>query len=155
MKLLLSGLIGLCLAASAFAAHIGDTITATVQVEDRVPIVQQAEPQEVTHITVDSGVWLISAQVSILSLSQPAGTLFTAAQISVGELSFSPAATASIVAERVAGVGNIIRPMALTPREFEVEDGTQVFLVTSVFNPNNGVTAWGFITAVKVRNHVP
>jgi len=35
-----------------------------------------------------------------------------------------------------------------------VGDGTSVFLVAGSFNPNPNVTAWGFITAVKIRNHV-
>jgi hypothetical protein len=152
---LLSGLIALCLAASAYAAHVGDSVQQIVTVEDRVPLPVQLEPTTVTSIVLDDGVWSISGQLNILSLAQPVGTLFTAGNISVGTPSFEPDGTASVQAERVAGLGNIIRPVALVPRIVEVSDGTHVFLVAGVFNPNGQVTAWGFITAVKIRNHVP
>lgn len=140
---------------TAYSAQIGDTVQATVEVQDRVALPTQLEPTEITHIVLDDGVWSISGQINILSLSQPTGTLFTAGNISVDTPSFSPPATASVQAERVAGSGNVIRPVSLVPRVVEVGDGTQVFLVGGVFNPNTNVTAWGFITAVKIRNHVP
>ena len=137
------------------AAQIGDTVQSTVEVQDRVALPVQLEPTEITHITLDDGFWLISGQINILSLSQPSGTLFTAGNISVDSPSFLPAATASVQAEKVAALGNIIRPVSLVPRAVEVDNGTEVFLVGGVFNPNAQVSAWGFITAVKVRNHVP
>ena len=139
----------------ARAAHIGDSVFAAVSVENRVELAVSNDPQEVTHIVLDSGVWLISGQINFLSLSTPAGTMFTAGNISVGELSFDPPETASVQAEEVAFLGNIIRPVALVPRTVEVADGTSVFLVAGSFNPNPNVTAWGFITAVKIRNHAP
>ena len=138
----------------AQAAHIGDSVFASVSVEDRVQLAVSNDPQEVTHIVLDSGVWEVSGQVNFLSLSTPAGTMFTAANISVGSLSFEPPVTASITAEQVARLGNIIRNASLVPRTVEVTDGTSVFLVAGSFNPNPNVTAWGFITAVKIRNHV-
>jgi hypothetical protein len=156
MNKLCSLIIGaVLLAATAYSAQIGDTVQATVEVQDRVALPTQLEPTEITHITLDDGVWMISGQINILSLSQPTGTLFTAGNISVDEPSFLPAPTAAVQAERVAGSGNVIRPVALVPRVVEVDNGTQVFLVGGVFNPNTNVTAWGFITAVKIRNHVP
>jgi len=54
----------------------------------------------------------------------------------------------------VARLGNIIRNSALVPRTVDVPDGTSVFLVAGSFNPNPNVSAWGFMTAVKIRNHV-
>jgi hypothetical protein len=69
-------------------------------------------------------VWLISGQINFLSLSTPAGTMFTAGNISVDEPSFDPAAR----------LGNIIRNVALVPRIVEVGDGTNVFLVAGQFN---------------------
>ena len=138
----------------AQAAHIGDSVSGFVSVENRVELAVSNDPQEVTHIVLDSGVWEVSGQVNFLSLSTPTGTMFTAGNISVGELSFEPNATASVQAEQVASLGNIIRPVALVPRTVEVADGTSVFLVAGSFNPNPNVTAWGFITAVKIRNHV-
>jgi hypothetical protein len=136
------------------AAQIGDSVFGFVSVENRVQLAVSNDPQEVTHIVLDSGVWLVSGQVNFLSLSTPAGTMFTAANISVDELSFEPPQTASITAEQVAHLGNIIRNTSLVPRLTEVGDGTNVFLVAGSFNPNPNVTAWGFITAVKIRNHV-
>jgi hypothetical protein len=138
----------------ARAAHIGDSVFAAVSVENRVELAVSNDPQEVTHIVLDSGVWEISGQINFLSLSTPAGTMFTAGNISLNELSFDPAVTAAVQAEQVARLGNIIRNVALVPRTIEVGDGTSVFLVAGSFNPNPNVTAWGFITAVKIRNHV-
>jgi len=138
----------------AQAAHIGDSVFGFVSVENRVQVAVSNDPQEVTHIVLDSGVWLIGGQVNFLSLSTPAGTMFNAANISVDELSFDPPETASVTAEQVARLGNIIRNTSLVPRTIEVGDGTSVFLVAGSFNPNPNVTAWGFITAVKIRNHV-
>ena len=138
----------------ARAAHIGDSVFAAVSVENRVELAVSNDPQEITQIVLDSGVWLISGQINFLSLSTPAGTMFTAGNISLNELSFDPAVTAAVQAEQVARLGNIIRNVALVPRTIEVGDGTSVFLVAGSFNPNPNVTAWGFITAVKIRNHV-
>jgi len=80
--------------------------------------------------------------------------MFTASNISVASLSFDPAQTAQVTAEQVARLGNIIRNSAMVPRTVDVPDGTSVFLVAGSFNPNPNVSAWGFMTAVKIRNHV-
>jgi hypothetical protein len=77
--------------------------------------------------------------------------MFTAANISVGALSFNPPETASITAEQVARLGNIIRNTSMVPRLIDVGNGTNVFLVGGSFNPNPNVTAWGFITALASR----
>jgi hypothetical protein len=138
----------------AQAAHIGDSVVAFVSVENRVQLAVSNDAQEVTHIVLDSGVWEVSGQINFLSLSTPAGTMFTAGNISKDELSFEPSVTAAVQAEEVARLGNIIRNVALVPRTIEVGDGTSLFLVAGSFNPNPNVTAWGFITAVKIRNHV-
>ena len=138
----------------AWAAQIGDSVFAFIPVESRVLLTVSNDPQEVTHVTLESGVWLVSGQVNFLSISTPAGTMFTAANISVGSLSFSPPETASVTAEQVARLGNIIRATSLVPRLIDVPNDTSVFLVAGSFNPNPNVTAWGFVTAVKIRNHV-
>jgi hypothetical protein len=138
----------------ARAAQVGDSIFAFVSVENRVQLTVSNDPQEVTEFVLDAGVWELSGQVNFLSLSTPAGTMFTAANMSVGSLSFDPPQTAMIQAEQVARLGNIIRSMALVPRTIDVPDGTHVFLVAGSFNPNPNVTAWGFMTAVKIRNNV-
>jgi hypothetical protein len=138
----------------ARAAQVGDSVFVSVSVENRVPLAVSNDAQEVTHVVLDSGVWEVSGQVNFLSLSTPAGTMFTAANISVGALSFNPPETASITAEQVARLGNIIRNTSMVPRTIDVPDGTSVFLVAGSFNPNPNVTAWGFITAVKIRNNV-
>ena len=142
------------MATTVRAAQIGDSVFSSVSVENRVQLVVSVDPQEVTHIVLESGVWLVSGQVNFLSLSTPAGTMFTAGNISVGELSFDPPETASVQAEQVARLGNIIRNTSLVPRLVDVPDGTNVYLVAGSFNPNPNVSAWGFITAVKIRNHV-
>jgi hypothetical protein len=138
----------------ARAAQVGDSVFAVVSVENRVPLTVSTDPQEVTHFVLDSGVWEVSGQINFLSLATPAGTMFTAANISIGSLSFIPAETAMVQAEQVARLGNIIRGMALVPRTIDIPDGTSVYLVAGSFNPNPNVTAWGFMTAVKIRNNV-
>jgi hypothetical protein len=80
--------------------------------------------------------------------------MFTAANISIGSVSFEPPETASVMAEQVARLGNIIRATSLVHRLVDVPDGTSVYLVAGSFNPNPNVSAWGFMTAVKIRNHV-
>ncbi len=138
----------------ARAAQIGDSVFVFVNVDDRVQLQVSLDPQEVAHFTLDSGVWLVGGQVNFLSLATPAGTMFSAANISVGSLSFEPTETASVTAEQVARLGNIIRATSLVPRLMDVAAGTDIFLVGGSFNPNPNVTAWGFMTAVKIRNHV-
>jgi|SRR5690242_9367227 hypothetical protein len=138
----------------ARAAQIGDSVFVSVPVENRVPLAVSTDPQEVTHFVLDDGVWLVGGQVNFLSLSTPAGTMFTAANISIGAISFVPAETASITAEQVARLGNIIRNTSLVQRLVDVPQGTPVYLVAGSFNPNPNVSAWGFMTAVKIRNHV-
>jgi hypothetical protein len=138
----------------ARAAQVGDSVFAAVSVENRVELTVSNDPQEVTHFVLDDGVWLVGGQVNFLSLSTPVGTMFTAANISVGTLSFDPPQTASVTAEQVSRLGNIIRNTSLVPRLVDVPDGTSVFLVGGSFNPNPNVSAWGFMTATKIRNHV-
>jgi len=138
----------------ARAAQVGDTVFGFVGVENRVQLAVSNDPQEVFHIVLDSGVWLVSGQANFLSLNTPAGTMFTASNISVASLSFDPTQTAQVTAEQVARLGNIIRNSALVPRTVDVPDGTSVFLVAGSFNPNPNVSAWGFMTAVKIRNNV-
>jgi hypothetical protein len=123
-------------------------------VENRVQLSVSNDPQEVMHIVLDDSIWLISGQANFLSLNTPAGTMSTAANIAVGTLSFDPTQTAQITAEQVARLGNIIRNTSLVPRLIDVAAGTNVYLVGGSFNPNPSVTAWGFMTAVKIRNHV-
>ena len=138
----------------ARAAQVGDTVFAFVSVENRVELAVSNDPQKVTHFVLDDGIWLVSGQVNFLSLNTPVGTMFTASNISVGSLSFDPPQTAQVTAEQVARLGNIIRNSAMVPRSVDVPDGTSVFLVAGSFNPNPSVSAWGFMTAVKIRNHV-
>ena len=138
----------------ARAAQVGDSVFAFITVDNRVQLTVSTDPQEVTHFVLDSGVWELSGQVNFLSLATPAGTMSTAANMSVGSLSFEPTETAMIQAEKLAPLGNIIRSITLVPRTIDVPDGTSVFLVAGSFNPNPDVTAWGFMTAVKIRNNV-
>jgi hypothetical protein len=153
-KLLLTIALAILTGMVAQAAQVGDTVLGFVTVENRVPLVTSPDPQEVTHITLDSGVWVVSGQINFLSLSTPVGTMFIAGNISVDEPSFEPPQTALVQAEQVARLGNIIRNVGLVPRTIDVPDGTNVYLVAGLFNPNPNVAAWGFMTALKVRNNV-
>jgi hypothetical protein len=120
--------------------------------EGRVTV--SLDPQEDTHFVLDAGVYEVSGQINFLSLATPVGTMFTAGNISIGSLSFEPTQTAQIQGEQVAFLGNIIRSVAMVPRTIDVPDNTSVFLVAGSFNPNPNVSAWGFMTAVKIRNNV-
>ena len=67
----------------------------------------------------------------------------------MGELSFAPTETASVTAEQVARLGNVIRNVAMVPRLIEVGNGTSVFLVAGSFNPNPNVTAWASLRRLR------
>jgi hypothetical protein len=69
--------------------------------------------------------------------------MFTAGNISVTSLSFDPPQTASVTAEQVARLGNIIRNTSLVPRQIDVPNGTSVFLVGGSFNPESRRIGWG------------
>ena len=153
-KLLVTIALAILTGMVARAAQVGDTVFGFISVENRVPLSVSNDPQEVFHLVLDDGIWLVSGQCNFLSLNTPAGTMFTASNISVGTLSFNPTQTAQITAEQVARLGNIIRISALVPRTVDVPDGTNVYLVAGSFNPNPNVSSWGFMTAVKIRNHV-
>jgi len=153
-KLLVTIALAILTGMVARAAQVGDTVFGFISVENRVPLSVSNDPQEVFHLVLDDGIWLVSGQCNFLSLNTPAGTMFTASNISVGTLSFNPTQTAQITAEQVARLGNIIRNSALVPRTVDVGDGTNVYLVAGSFNPNPNVSSWGFMTAVKIRNHV-
>lgn len=153
-KLLVTIALAILTGMVARAAQVGDTVFGFIGVENRVPLSVSNDPQEVFHIVLDDGIWLVSGQCNFLSLNTPAGTMFTASNIAIATLSFDPPQTAQVTAEQVARLGNIIRNSALVPRTVDVPDGTNVYLVAGSFNPNPNVTAWGFMTAVKIRNHV-
>lgn len=154
--ILVSILAAASLVTSAFSAHIGDSVESIIPAASRVDIPNQGLiPTEITHITLDSGVWSISGQVIFLTLHQPNGILLAAANISVDTVSFGVDGTAGVQAEHLPAQGEVGRSVALTPRVVEVPDGTKVFLVGGELSPNTDVTAWGFISAVKIRNHVP
>ena len=94
--------------------------------ENRVQLAVSNDPQEVTHIVLDSGVWLVSGQVNFLSFSTPAGTVFTAGNISVGELSFAPTETATTG----IGFGGVCVPVAF-PGVLPVSDCRSRVLITT------------------------
>jgi hypothetical protein len=158
-KLLSIGVALAIMGSAVRAAQIGDTVQVTLDASQRVPVpgspISTAQPVEVTHITLDSGVWLIGGQINFVSLGVPNGAVFwTGGNISVDTPSLLPTGTTAFQAEKSLG-GNPQRPMALVHRVVEVVDGQQVFLTAGNFNPTMTVTAWGFISALKVRNHAP
>jgi hypothetical protein len=159
MKTLITLVVSLLTASFSFAAQIGDTVQVIVNVPQRVLVpgapASHGIPVEITHITLDSGVWMISGQINFVGFNVPNGAvLWTGGNISLDEPSFAPTGTTAYQAEKSLG-GNPQRPMALVQRVVEVNNGQQVFLVAGNFSPLLNVQAWGFITALKVRNHVP
>jgi hypothetical protein len=141
------------------AAQIGDSVQDVVPIDERVNVPGsrlQDMPTTVAEITLDSGVWSISGQINMGSPFVAMNTLlFIAGNISLDEPSFEPRGTAAVSRTRATEAGSLIGNMALVPRVVEVEDGTHVFLVAGNFNPSlTDLGAWGFITAVKIRNHV-
>jgi hypothetical protein len=156
-KLLRIG-IALAMITAATAAQIGDSVTATLNAFQRVTIpgspISSPNPVEITHVTLESGVWIISGQINIVAFGVPNGAVFwTGGNISLDQPSFLPTGTACFHAERTLGA-NPQRPMSLVQRVVEVEDGQQVFLTAGNFSPALNVSAWGFITAFKIRNHI-
>ena len=143
----------------ARAAQIGATVQSTLNASQRVNVpgslITTALPVEITHITLESGVWMIRGQINFVAFGVPNGAvMWTGGNISLDTPSFQPTGTAAFQAEKSWG-SNPQRPMALVQRVVEVENGQEVFLVAGNFNPTMTVAAWGFITALKVRNHAP
>jgi hypothetical protein len=157
-KLLSIGVALAIMGSAAWAAQIGDTVQSLVPLSGRVNVpgsALQNLPTEVTHITLDDGVWSISGQINFWGINTAAGSiLFIAGNISKDTVTFAPRETAAVQAAPTLG-GNLIGNFALTPRVVEVTNGTEVFLVAGNFNPTQIINAWGFMSAVKVRNHVP
>jgi hypothetical protein len=153
--------IGVALAimgSAAWAAQIGDTVQIALDASQRVSVpghpITTGQPVEVTHITLDSGVWLIGGQINFVAFGVPNGAVFwTGGNVSVDTPSFLPTGTAMFQADKTLGA-NPQRPMAVVHRVIDIPDGTQVFLVAGNFSPGLNVQAWGFLTALKVRNHV-
>ena len=160
-KLTLMALLSLIISyspATAGAAQIGDTVQAIVTAPQRVSVpgapIRSAIPVAVTHITLDSGVWLISGQINTVAFDVPNGAVYwTGGNFSLNLPSFVSTGTALFQCEKTLG-GNLQRPLILVPREVEVGDGQQVFLTVGNFCPNLDMQAWGFVIAVKIRNHV-
>jgi hypothetical protein len=159
-KLLSIGVALAIMGSAARAAHIGDSVQVIVPIDQRVNVPGsrlQDMPTAVAEITLDDGVWSISGQINMGSPFVVMNTLlFIAGNISLDEPSFEPRGTAAVSRSRATEAGSLIGNMALVPRVIEVGDGTHVFLVAGNFNPDlTTLGAWGFITAVKIRNHVP
>ena len=158
-KLLSIGVALAIMGSVARAAQIGETVQVILNANQRVNVpgslITTALPVEVMHITLESGVWLIGGQINFVSFGVSNGAVFwTGGNISLDAPSFLPTGATAFQAEKSLG-GNPQRPMALVHRVVEVEDGQQVFLTAGNFNPTQTVQAWGFISALKVRNHAP
>ena len=151
LKLVLTIALAISTGMVARAAQVGDSVFAFLDVPVKLGV---NDPQEITHVVLESGVWEVTGQINFLALNAPAGTLILAGNVGVGELSFAPAVTASVQAEQVAFSGSIIRPVSLVPRTVDVGANTTTYLVAGLFSPNVDVLGWGFITAWKIRNHV-
>lgn len=159
-KLLSIGVALAIMGSAARAAQVGDTVQSELGAPQRVNVpgapISSGQPVEITHITLDSGVWMIGGQINFVAFGVPNGAVFwTGGNISVDQPSFLPTGTAMFHADKTLGA-NPQRPMAVVHRVIEVaEDGQQVFLVAGNFSPALNVQAWGFINAFKVRNHAP
>lgn len=151
LKLLLTIALAISTGMVARAAQVGDSVFASVDVPIQLGV---NDPQEITHVVLESGVWEVTGQINFISFDAPVGTMLLAGNISVGELSFAPAVTASVQAEQIAFAGPVIRPVSLVPRTIDVPANTNTYLVAGLFSQNVDVFAWGFITAWKIRNHV-
>ena len=91
---------------AARAAQIGDTVQVSLNAFQRVTVpgapIATAQPVEVTHITLDSGVWVIGGQINFVAFGVPTGAVFwTAGNISLDEPSFLPSGTAMFQADKV------------------------------------------------------
>jgi hypothetical protein len=143
----------------AQAAQIGDEVHSYVNFSDAVQIPGGAIT-EVTHITLDSGVWMVSAGIVFTSLNIPVGTLYVVGNIAVGPGGENPPdATNAIDSAQVSSApAHLALNLAMPARQIDVENGTNVFLfgyVTENFPASNqGAFATGFLSAVKIRNHV-
>jgi len=55
----------------ARAAQVGGTVFGLVGVENRVELAVSNDPQEVLHIVLDDGIWLVSGQVNFSVAQYP------------------------------------------------------------------------------------
>ena len=74
-KLLVTIALAILTGMVARAAQVGDTVFGFISVENRVPLSVSNDPQEVFHLVLDDGIWLVSGQCNFLSLNTPAGTM--------------------------------------------------------------------------------
>ena len=141
----------------ARAAHIGDSVTSAVNSSNAVAIPSNTTT-EITHITLDDGVWSISGQINFLAVNPPIGIMGI-----VGDISVTPAlpatnATHAIQTQQITTSTLLVFNVGLPGRVIEVGDGTDVFLLGFAIEPGfpaQGAFGFGYITAVKIRNHVP
>lgn len=143
-------------AITTFAAQIGDSVTSQVVSTDRVTIPGNTTT-EITHITLDSGVWSISGQINFLSENTPTGIIAFVGDINVTAVLPLNDSTHAIQTDQISPPGLLIMNVGLPGRVLEVEDGTDVFLLGYVLEPafpSQGASGWGYITAVKIRNNI-
>ena len=138
----------------ARAAQVGDTVFGFIPVETRVPLDVSNNPQEVMHITLDDGIWLVSGQINFLSLNTPAEPCLpraTSAWVRFRSIRLRPH---RLPRNKWLGLATSLETHLWLPAQSKWVITPPVYLVAGSFNPNPNVTAWGFITAVKIRNHV-
>ena len=138
------------LAVSAFSAHIGDEVRATLSGNLNIP---DNVPTEVLHVTLDKGVWQLSAQIQFVERANAGNTLVGGAiQTSVGV-----GGLGDPLFQSQQTLGPAFMGIALASRTFEAqEDGTVVFLVGyNKGTPVPGLPSFvsrAYISGVKIRN---
>lgn len=148
----------LLVGSAARAAQIGESVESKVPIESRVNVPNNL-PVAVTQIALDDGVWLVSGLVDffVFGLSTNA---YVGAAI---DTSITISADGTGLFTTVGGPPPLSFgfPGLALPGKTITIDGNNVPLylvgwsLRGPTQPLSQAQAWGFITAVKIRNHAP
>jgi hypothetical protein len=152
MKTFLSIALAIMLGSAAWAAQIGDEVHSNVPIADRVNIPNQ-QSTEVTHITLDDGVWAISGAVQFFQAFMRTGTVVGGAISLTTELTVDGTTLFESASPPEYFIG-----LGLPSKTIDINgNGVNVFLVgySQIVNitPPTQSQAWGFISARKIRNN--
>lgn len=153
---LVSLVLALVMGSAAWASQIGESIESKVPIQNRIGVGNNA-PTAVTQIVLDDGVWLVSGLVDyfvfgLVSNAYIGASIGTTVEISTdGTGLFTTVAGPPPLSFGFPG-------LALPGKTIEIDgNNVPVYLVGWFLRSPSlaQAQAWGFITAVKIRNHAP
>lgn len=154
----MSVVVTIMMVSAAWASQIGESVESKVPIQSRVNIPNNISTV-VTQIELDSGVWLVSGLIDyfVFGLSTNA---YVGAAI---DTSITISTDGTGLFTTVSGpppLSFAFPGLALPGKTIEIDgDHVPLYLVgwslRGPTQPLSQAQAWGFITAVKIRNHAP